>query len=195
MENYDDLVVNGYVMATHEDALLARNELKKIEYIETHADMTNMTVVKSIYEKSLSNRTFSTPVGLEFMHSLYEMLISAGFNSDEIRPIPLFTTFRRINFEEQRNAKRRLTKEQKEELDLKAKYTSACIIAGILGVVIIIMIIITLNGTTPNALNYKKAVTNQYAAWEQELSEREKAVRDKERELEINPEFTQSDDN
>ncbi len=47
------------------------------------------------------------------------------------------------------------------------------------------MLIITLNGTTPNAINYKNAITNQYASWEQELSEREAAVREKERELNI----------
>ena len=44
---------------------------------------------------------------------------------------------------------------------------------------------ITLNGTTPNALNYKKAILNEYSAWEEELTEREAAVRAKERELNI----------
>ena len=36
-----------------------------------------------------------------------------------------------------------------------------------------------------NALNYRKAIQNQYASWEQELTEREKAVKEKEQELQI----------
>ena len=44
---------------------------KKIAYIESRMDMTNMTVVYGIYNKALENRTFQTPVGLEFMHKLW----------------------------------------------------------------------------------------------------------------------------
>ena len=43
----------------------------------------------------------------------------------------------------------------------------------------------TLNGENANALNYRKAIQNQYASWEQELTEREKAVKEKEQELQI----------
>ena len=47
------------------------------------------------------------------------------------------------------------------------------------------MFVITLRGSTPNVINYKIALTNQYAAWEQELTQREKAVKEKEQELGI----------
>ena len=35
----------------------------------------------------------------------------------------------------------------------------------------------------PNIINYRNAIVNEYASWEQELTEREKAVRRKEAEL------------
>ena len=37
----------------------------------------------------------------------------------------------------------------------------------------------------PNILNYEQNLINKYAQWEQELSERESIIREKERELNI----------
>ena len=48
---------------------------------------------------------------------------------------------------------------------------------------VIAMFAITLTGKNPNILNYERALTDQYAGWEQELTEREAAVREKERAL------------
>ena len=42
-----------------------------------------------------------------------------------------------------------------------------------------------MTGNNPNILNYQNAVLNKYASWEQELMEREQAVREKEQELGI----------
>lgn len=43
------------------------------------------------------------------------------------------------------------------------------------------MFAIAMKSDSPNILNYETAVVNKYALWEQELSEREQAVREKER--------------
>jgi hypothetical protein len=47
----------------------------------------------------------------------------------------------------------------------------------------IAMFSIALNANQPNILNYEKVLTNNYASWEQELTEREQAVKEKERQL------------
>ena len=47
------------------------------------------------------------------------------------------------------------------------------------------MLAISLGGPNMNALNYRKAVTNEFASWEQELTDRENAIREKEKELGI----------
>ena len=47
------------------------------------------------------------------------------------------------------------------------------------------MFYITLTGETDNIINYRKNITNRYAGWEQELSDREKAVREAEKRLGI----------
>ena len=46
----------------------------------------------------------------------------------------------------------------------------------------------TMQSETPNMINYRIALENKYAAWEQELTEREQTVREKELELKISAE-------
>ncbi len=187
MLNREELTFAGYIFANGEDLELAKNEEKKIAYIESHTDMTNISIVMSVYEKALENRTFQTPLGLDYMHSLQDIMHAAGIPDSSIKPIPLYTTFRRIslNKDDEKPVKSRMTKKQREELTLKMKYRNACLVAAIFAFLAFAMLIITLNGSTPNAINYKNAITNEYAAWEQDLSARESVIREKERELNI----------
>ena len=52
-------------------------------------------------------------------------------------------------------------------------------------VAVIAMFVIALSSSHPNILNYRSAILNEYASWQQELSEREQIIRDKERDLKI----------
>lgn len=187
MENIENLTVDGYIFATPEDAEIAKNEIRKIDYIEKHADMTNVDIVRSVYEKALSERYFQTPIGFEYLRDLQKIMENAGIPTDNVKPIPLYTTFKRIDLTHSESAKKRVTKAQKQEMSLKMKYRNAVLTAVIFGFLCLAMLLITLNGSTPNALNYKQAITNQYSDWEQELTERESIVRAKERELGIEP--------
>ena len=182
-ESKEDLTVGGYVFATHTDAEIARNEIKRIAYIEQKMDMTNMNVITGIYKKALESRTFQTPIGLEFMHSLYDSIVKSGMKREDIQPIPLYTTFKRMDFSSSRIREETIDKES-EEYKLRVKYRNSVLISGILGALVIIMLLVMFRGTTPNAINYKAAVTNEYAAWAQELSEKEDALREKEHDLE-----------
>lgn len=58
------------------------------------------------------------------------------------------------------------------------------IINGLLVIAVAAMFYIATTSTNPNILNYEKSLVNKYAYWEQELSERENAVRERERALE-----------
>ena len=55
----------------------------------------------------------------------------------------------------------------------------------ILVIVVIILFAITLTGENANVINYRNAIENEYSQWEDELTERELIVREKERELGI----------
>ena len=65
----------------------------------------------------------------------------------------------------------------------RKKLRTSVIVNLFLVILVIAMFAITLKSDNPNILNYKNAIVNQYASWEQELSEREKQLRQKENEL------------
>ena len=52
-------------------------------------------------------------------------------------------------------------------------------------VAVIAMFVVAFTSDNPNVLNYENSILNKYSAWEQELTERENVVREKERTLEI----------
>ncbi|MEG1291483.1 MAG: hypothetical protein RSD28_04205, partial [Lachnospiraceae bacterium] len=56
-----------------------------------------------------------------------------------------------------------------------------------LGILVVGMLIITLTGNRPNILNYETKIIDKYASWDQELTKREKAVKQKELESNITP--------
>lgn len=55
----------------------------------------------------------------------------------------------------------------------------------LLVILVVAMFCITLNSNNPNILNYKRKILNEYASWEQDLTERENAIREKESMLDI----------
>ena len=69
---------------------------------------------------------------------------------------------------------------------LRASLRKSVILNILLILLVIAMFVITLTGNNPTILNYEQKLQNKYAGWEQELTERENAVREKERELSLN---------
>ena len=50
---------------------------------------------------------------------------------------------------------------------------------------IIALFVITINGENVNIINYRYKIENEYSQWQKQLEEREAAVRDRERALEM----------
>ena len=90
--------------------------------------------------------------------------------------------------------------EQKPSIDRKALETessgklkiSLCVNA-ILVVCVVAMFAMTLTSDSPTIVDYQSKLLNRYASWEQELTEREKAVSEKEQELGIQVDTEQTD--
>ena len=70
----------------------------------------------------------------------------------------------------------------KKNKEFFSRTTSICLNI-VLAILVIVMFVISTTGSRPTILNYEKALQNRYASWEQELNDRENAVREKERQL------------
>jgi hypothetical protein len=173
-------VVSGFAFYSEKDAGLAEQERQKIAYLDKHIDHADMQSVLAIYKKALEDRVFRTPVGLELQGELRAREEELG---EEVPPIPLWTSF--ANVRTKTSPARRRIQQMPEDGGKKAGLCLSVIMNIVMLVAIIAMFVITLNSDQPNILNYERNLQNKYASWEQELTQREQTVREKERELHI----------
>lgn len=179
----------GFLFLNGEDAALAEKERKQIEYLEKHLDYKNGEQVLSVYRKLIEERTFKTPVGILYLKQMQGALQDKAYIAkDRIPAIPVdepcdrSTPSSRVELKSVRTAAKK-RQEQKE-----ANHKISVTLNFVLIAVILAMFWMTMQSETPNMINYRTALENKYATWEQELTEREQIVREKERELKISQE-------
>lgn len=185
MQENQERAVGGYLFFTEKDAQLAREEQQKIEYLEERIDYARPERILYVYEQAIQERLFKTPVGLEYMKELQDFLLEQeSIGQEKVREIPLYQTFDGEIREKSGPVRERVQAVKRKEKDkLKSQLAVSAILNVLLVLAVCAMFIISLNSENPNIINYEKNIKNRYAAWEQELTEREQAVREREREL------------
>ena len=188
------MIVNGYLFSNDEDADIARDELNKIQYISDKLTDDPEAVLK-VYNKMLESKIFITPVGIEYLRQLQEYLLkSTEISDDRIADVPVLISYQEaLNYknveqayEELKNELKTVRPKQEEESDsskLKRRYKFSIITIVVLSIVIIAMFVIALNSNTPNIINYRTELENEYAEWAQELSDKEAELRLRENSL------------
>lgn len=179
------LTVGGFLFYNEKDARLAETEQKKIAYLEARMDYSKPEKIMQVYEKALEDRIFTTPVGLIYLKNIQDFLMEQEqIDHAAISPVPLFHTYDRELREQQQPARNRVQPAAGGKK--KASPLPLSIILNVLLVLAVIaMFVITLQSDQPNILNYERTLKDRYASWEQELTQREETVREKEREWKI----------
>ncbi len=184
-KNEDELIVGGYKFATVADAETARMEEKKIDNLEQHLDYRKPQNVLLVYNKAIETKAFLTPIGLTYLQSMKDQMIKWGVPEDKIQPVPLYGTFSNKTANSQ--SIRRSIAARRPKVEFKGRFITSVILNVLLVLVVVAMFVISLQSDIPNIVNYRIAIVNEYSEWEQELTEREKAVREAEREAGIVP--------
>lgn len=181
------LSVGGYLFYTEKDAQAARMELKKIEYLEERIDYSSSESIRYIYEKTIHERVFRTPVGIRYLEKLREYLLSQPQTDPKaVVDIPLYMTFDGELREHSNPARHRVIPSRKRDIDKeKAGFTLSVILNVMLAAAIAAMFYISFYSEQPNIFNYERVITDKYASWEKELTEREQLIREKEKELHL----------
>lgn len=183
-EDGKNMSVGGYRFYTEKDAQLAAAELKKIDYLEERIDYSKPDSILMVYEKSIHERIFRTPVGFQYLMGLRDYLLKQpGIEPARVPAIPLHITFSGEVREKGNPARNRI--KAQEDKNRVSGFKISVILNVLLVLAVISMFTITIRSDNPNILNYQRVITNRYAQWEQELTERENAVREKERELKL----------
>lgn len=184
MERKAEWEVGGFQFGSEKDVALAKQEQEKIAYLEKKMQYDRPESILSVYNKAIEKRIFQTPVGFQYLQRLHDFLAEHGLE-DRAKSIPLYQVYSYDPQEElkRHTARRRVQPSRYQELH--AKLRKSVLLNIVLVILVIAMFVITLTGKTPNIINYEKVLTDKYAGWEQELTEREAAVREKERALQM----------
>ncbi|KAI4448471.1 hypothetical protein C823_002991 [Eubacterium plexicaudatum ASF492] len=174
------MVVEGYSFTDENMAKQARTEAEGVQYVKARTDMSKPDQVFNVYHRLLQQRMFQTPVGYAYLKELQDYLKTIpGIRNEDIRPIPIADNLvvsdtRGIS----ERWSRRLEKEQ-NRLRMSMVANFAFVVS------ILIMFLITATSGQTTILNYEKKIQDRYAQWEQQLTQREKAIREEEQELEL----------
>lgn len=186
MADKADWIVDGFQFGTQQDAELAQSEQLRIERLEEKLDYQNYEMVGAVYKKALNNRVFKTPVGYDFLKRLQRILQENPLPDEEVASIPVYGVYSMRESANQTveriQTSRKPVKKEKPKQEFFSRKTSILVNIGLL-VLVIIMFVISTTSANPTVLNYEKVLQNRYVEWEQQLSDRERVIREKEREL------------
>ncbi len=194
--------IGGYIFEDENKAKKAAKELKAVEYLLGQIKDADEKGVLTVYKKLLNQRLFSTEIGMSFLSQLRQNLIASGvFEESEVPEVYSLEGEEKPNNkteeippavnEKQENAKAKNKKADKTvgtvPQDLKAQINKLKLVNKILLVLCITLILCVagmfyVNSTinSPTILDYEEKLIDKYSAWEQELTEREAAVKEKE---------------
>ena len=178
-------VVDGYRFSSDEDVKMAQEELQRVNYISEKLSASDPKSILLVYNKSVQNGLFVTPIGIDFLKSLQSYLLkNPEINNEDVADIPI-----KISYADSLilRENKRYESLNKAERNYKQPYRFSVAFNVILILMVIAMFVIALKADNPNILNYKTAILNEYSEWEQQLTERERAVREKEAELGVEP--------
>ncbi len=177
-------IVGGYEFLSEEDAQKADMDLSKIRLLNSRVKANRPADIKAVYEKAIENKIFKTPVGWGYLIGLRDKLIESGYSEDDIIPIPLNVSMTRHSALENLTVAQRIRVE-KPKRNLEFKRVFPIVLNVILVILVVVMFLIAATGENDNIINYKSNITNRYSGWEQDLTEREKKVREAEKKLGI----------
>jgi len=197
--------IGGYIFDDENKAKKAAKELKAVEYILGQIKDSDENAVLTVYKKLLNQRMFSTEIGMSFLSQLRQNLLdSEVFTPEDIPPVysleepPKDVTPEEKTEDTNSSSDEKVSKAKKEKADKKvvAKVTNDSseikrlkainkvllifCIALLLCVLGMFYVSTTIN--SPTILDYEEKLIDKYSSWEQDLTEREEAIREKEQE-------------
>lgn len=174
-DKISNLEIDGFVFSSRHDTIAAENELKGVEYLKKKTNMKNPRMVLVVYNKMVAEGLFQTPVGISYVRELQKFLIDCQeIDNNSIAHIPVEPLHAGISKKNMVDKIAHVFSNSRKAYRDRLKM--AIITNVILTIIIIAMFIITMFSNNVNILNFEEKITNKYAAWEQELTDRENAL-------------------
>ena len=159
--------VGKYTFDGKEEAEIAKKELQAVTYIRQNMDFSSPEKVLQIYLQIQEKELFHTVVGTSFLDELQGYLIEQKLIEDE-RPKESF-------------------KAPSRQKTVPDKYKRRCRILLFLCIMLLLivvgMFVVAATSNSPNILNYEEKIQDKYSSWEQDLTQREKELKQEQEKL------------
>lgn len=170
-----ECVVDGFSFESEDVLAEAKKEQDGVRYMKAHMDLEHPEKVLQIYQKMIEQQMFQTAVGRAYLRELQDYLHTMPqIRNDQIPPIPVGDTIRVVDASGTTDALRK--ENEKSRKAFRWSVAINCIAAA----VIVVMFAIAASSSSPTILNYENKLIDKYSEWEQQLDERENAIREKE---------------
>lgn len=182
-------VVEGFAFTSESEAEQAKKEREGIRYIKEKTNMNNPDMVLQIYNKMIREKMFVTSVGYAYLSDLQEYLRTNPYiNDEDILPIEVVHPSVQESLKEEKQkhqmqlqeVKKNAAKKPVTDMELQNRYKLSLLVNLILAISVVCMFVISATSGHPTILNYEEKLVNRYSVWEQELTEREAALREAE---------------
>ncbi len=172
-------VVDGFVFPSFKEAQIAIKEQQNIEVIKQRLPQSDPNAMHDLYVKLIERNMFKTVIGYSFLHELRHRLMDEyHYAEDELPDVEIP---KRMEYDTVSELNQSVLKNKFERLQL-VKNRMTIVIIALVFMVVGMFVIAVIN---PNAgyINTENKVLNKYSAWEEDLQQREKAVKEKEEQL------------
>ncbi|MBB2182474.1 hypothetical protein H0486_06240 [Lachnospiraceae bacterium MD1] len=174
-------IVEGYSFSDARDYREAKRELESIEYIKANTDMKDLNKVVKLYNKLIERKTLKTVVGYAFLKELQDRILREGVISKDNLPC---IKIEREGLQSRGFGSLESEKERKQQVaieNFRIRLRNSRIINLFLIGIIIAMIIISLLSDRSMISDYENQILDKYSSWEEELNEREEALKEQEK--------------
>lgn len=193
--------IDGFLFTDAAESAQAKKEMEGIRYLRQKLDRDNPEQVLQVYNQAVDQQLFTTPVGYYFLKELQDYLITIPFIKDEdIHRIliseRMTETFEKSRAKAEKEEKKTAVKKYEDEkkirekkiqaknTDYKARFAWALLFDLVLLLLVVGMFAVNIiSDNNVNILNYENQLIDRYEEWEEELTQREEAIKLKEREL------------
>ena len=169
--------VGDYLFKNSDDASLAEKEAEKVMRLEEKMGDADTELLYRLYNKSIEKHAFKTPIGYDFMRKLKSILEADENTPGEVLPIVLEQSFSGVEKVEP-DVREKTNDTTNTKIGQNPLFLWSLVTNIVLIILVILMFWIVSTGDSPNVINYENAVINKYAEWEQELSERERLLKE-----------------
>lgn len=173
MSENQKMAAGGFQFSDEIVAEKARKEMNAISYLRNEMLHMNDQQKLKAFTGLIEKKVFDTAAGYSFLKELQSELIAS--DSVDNADIPLIPV---ADIKDVKN-----TEAETQRLEWQRKYHILLPFTIMLIGCVIFMFVITASSNNLTILNYKKKLENQYADWEEDLTNREDEVKEREEKL------------